>query len=292
MIARVLDMLAAGGAERFIVVVHPEDQELRKELMESSRGSRIRLTYQSERRGMADAVERAAPLVRSENVSEFLLASCDNLYPEGHVSSLIARRRTDGLDAALTLMWVPRQEATETAVVVMQDGLVTDIIEKPHAEKIPSHTWHRGALGAPSLYAVSPETLDYLPNVWPSPRGEREFPEALRLLIADGGKVSGQLVAERMTLTYPKDLLAINGHFLGADPACAVIEADIPPDVTIIPPVRVEAGVRVGAGCRIGPEVYLEAECSIHRGAVIRRAVVLDGASVKANRIVDMSVVA
>jgi bifunctional UDP-N-acetylglucosamine pyrophosphorylase/glucosamine-1-phosphate N-acetyltransferase len=291
MIARVLDMLANGGAERFIIVVHPEDRGLLEQLKQSSRAARIRLAHQDCRWGMADAVESAAPLVRQEHAPEFLLASCDNLYPEGHVSSLIARRRKDTLDAALTLMWTSRQEATSSAVVVMQDDLVVDIIEKPHSEEIPSCSRGPKVLSAPSLYALSPQVLDYLDEVRLSPRNEREFPDALRLLIGDGGKVGGTLVKERMTLTHPMDLLAINRHFLRVDPERATVEAEMPSDVTIVPPVRIETGARVGSGCQIGPEVYLESGCTVHRGARIRRAVVLCGTKVEANQIVDESVI-
>jgi NDP-sugar pyrophosphorylase family protein len=48
----------------------------------------------------------------------------------------------------------------------------------------------------------------------------------------------------------------------------------------------------VAPGCHIGPEVYLETGCSIGARAVVRRAVVLHGASVKADRIVEDSSIA
>ncbi|MFO7743200.1 MAG: NDP-sugar synthase [Anaerolineae bacterium] len=292
MIARVLDMLEAEGVDRFIVVVHPEDKELLEELTRSSRKTRIWQAYQAERRGMADAVGCAAPLVQRTGAAEFLLASCDNLYPPRHPSNLIVRRREERLDAALTLMWTSQQEVASSAGVVVEDGLVTDIAEKPAANQIPSYGGHLRALSAPSLYALTPLILDYVPRVPLSRRNEREFPHALRLLIADGGRVGGQLVKDRMTLTHPRDLLDINRHFLRAAPEAAVIRPQIPPDATVVPPVRIEAGAQVGARCRIGPEVYLETGCSVQRGAVVRRAVVLRGASVKAQQVVDGSVIA
>jgi NDP-sugar pyrophosphorylase family protein len=292
MIMRVLDMLVTGGVRRFVVVVHPTDQELVEELRQSSRAAGIRLAYQDQRQGMADAVECAAPLIQEEDTGEFLLAACDSLYPQGHVGRLITHRRRYALDAALTLMWTSRQEAMSSAVVTMQDGLVTDIIEKPHPEQIPSGDGDSGALTAPSLYALTDRILDYLPEVRLSPREEREFPDALRLVIADGGKVGGRVVSSRMTVTQPEDLPAVNRHFLRGDRCSAVVEADIPSNVTIVPPVRIEAGARVGPGCEIGPEAYLETGCTVREGATIRRAVVLRGASVEANQLIDESVIA
>jgi NDP-sugar pyrophosphorylase family protein len=292
LIGRVLDMLAAGGATRFIVVVHPGRPDLPKYLGASTWADRMHLAYQEERLGTAHALQCAAPQVLENGASEFLLASCDSLYPTDHVGRLIARHRRDALDATLTLMWVPSEKATASAVVVLKDGFVTDIIEKPRLEEMPPYGEHRGALSAPSLYALSPRVLDHLPGVGASSRGEREFPDALRLLIEDGGKVGGQLVEDRMTLTHRDDLLAINRHFLWSDPASAIIETDLPRDVTVALPVRIEAGAKVAPGCHIGPEVYLETGCSIGARAVVRRAVVLHGASVKADRIVEDSSIA
>jgi len=291
MIARVIDMLAVEGAEQFIVVVHPTDQELIDELEQSPRAGRIRLAYQEERLGTADAVESATPQIQADGAREFLLASCDNLYPQGHVSRLITHRRRFGLDAALTLNWASHQEAMSSAVVVMRKGLVQDIIEKPRHQQIPSHGRGSRALTAPSLYVLSKRILDCLPKVRLSSRREREFPDALRLLIADGGTVGGQIVETRMTLTRREDLLAINRHFLKTTLDRAAIEADIPADVSVVPPVLIEGGAQVGPKCKIGPEVYLETDSRIHREAVIRRAVVLRGASVEANQFIEESVI-
>ncbi len=290
MIERVLDMLERGGVERLIIVAHPGDRDLVKALNQSRWAQQIQLTYQEQRLGMAHALQAAAPLVRQEAVSDFLLASCDSLYPNGHVASLIKHHREEGLDATLTLMWTSRHEATPSAIVIRRDGLITDIIEKPSPDEIPQGQSRR-ALSAPSLYALSAEILRHLALVRPSVRGEYEFPDALRLLMADGGAVGGVPVEERMTLTEPGDLLAINRHFLRHDPSSTVIEAELPSDVTIRPPVRVEDGIRLDSGCEIGPEVYLESGCRIFEGASVRRAVVLRGGAVEANQIVDGAVI-
>jgi len=291
MVARVLDMLAQGGVERVIVVAHPGDLKLSAYVAQSPWAVLCRLVHQEQRLGMAHAVESASSLVRAMNVSEFVLASCDNLYPKGHVADLIRCRRQDGLDAALTLMWVPHEEATASAVVVRQEGLVADIIEKPDLEEVPSYDAPGEALTAPSLYALSSQVLDYLPRVTPSRRGEREFPDALRLMIADGGIVGGRMVSSRMTLTTPQDLLALNRHFLQTDPAGATVEAELPPDVTVVPPVRIEAGASVASGCLIGPGTYLEGGSSVGPEATVRRSVVVRGGSVKARDLVEGSLI-
>jgi len=291
MIERVLDMLAAGGVDRGIVVAHPEDRELLTYLDRSSWVNKIRLSYQEQRLGMVQALECAVPQMGEEGASGFLLASCDNLYPKGHVAKLLARYRHNELDAAVTLMWTSHGRATASAVAVLQDHLLTDIIEKPDIETISSYYGSEEALSVPSLYVLSPKVLDYLRQVTPSARGEREFPDALRLLIADGGRVGGQEVGSRMTLTTPQDLLVLNRHVLRRDPTRATVEAKLPAEVTLVPPVRVEAGVHVACGCRIGPETYLESGCQIGAHAIVRRSVIMRRGQVEPDSVVEASVI-
>ena len=284
MIERVMEMLVQGGADRFIVVVHPDDHALIRCFNQPAWASRVRLAYQEQRLGMAHALECTAPFIREDGASDFILASCDNLYPKGHVAALVARRRESGLDAALTLIQVRPEQIPTLAVVAMQHGRVTRIIEKPRPEEAPSD------LGVPALYALSTHVLDYLPYVPTSPRGEREFPDALRLLIEDGNRVEGLLVRERMTLTRPEDLLALNRYFLRHDPDCATIEAGVPGDGSLLPPVRIEAGVELGPGCRVGPEVYLETGSCIGTGATLRQALALRGVIVEADAVIEGTV--
>ena len=284
MVARVLEMLARGGVDRFIAVVHPRDRALIERLSQPPWAGRVRLAYQAQRLGTAPALECAAPFIREDGAAGFVLASCDNLYPDGHVAALVARRREENLDAVLTLMRVQPEVIPTLAVVVLRGGLVTGIIEKPRPEDAPSD------LGVPSLYVLSARVLDYLPRVPVSPRGERELPDALRLLIEDGASVGGLLVPWRMTLTRPADLLALNCRFLRHDPTCAIVEPVLPGDVRVIPPVRVEPGVTLGPGCCVGPDVYLETGCGIGAGATLRQAVVLRGATVEAGAVVEKEV--
>jgi NDP-sugar pyrophosphorylase family protein len=185
----------------------------------------------------------------------------------------------------------PRR-ATASAVVALNEGWVVDITEKPSREELPPYGEQREVLGGLSLYALSPRVLDHLPDVVPSARGEREFADALRLLIENGGRVGAQMVEDRLTLTYLDDLLAINRHVLRSDPASAAVQTDLPATTRITPPVHIEAGAAVAPYCQIGPEAYLETGCTLEAGAAVRRAVVLRGGCVEADQIVDGAVVA
>jgi NDP-sugar pyrophosphorylase family protein len=291
MIERVLDMLHAGGVDVAVVVIHPSDAELVSFLTHSSRFPDIHLVYQEKRLGMAHAFRCAVPVVRDLDEEEFILASCDNLYPHSHVAELIGLRRRQQLAAALSLTWVPRREASGSAVVGLHEGRVTDILEKPDPDAIPRYGREGCALIAPSLYALTESILPYLDRVCPSSRGELEFTAVLRLLIGRGFRVGGLLVDRRLKLTRPQDLLTLNLHFLDSRRDRSLVECDIPADVTIVPPVLVEGDSRVGAGCAVGPSAYLEDGSQVGAGAVVRRSVVLRGGSVGPGEIVDGVVV-
>ena len=285
MVARVIGMLVQEGVDRFVVVVHPDDRPLIELLSRPLWAGRVRLVYQAQRLGMAHALECAAPLIREDGAPAFVLASCDNVYPSGHVAAMIAQGRDgSGLDAVLALMRVRPEMIPTLAVVAMEDGRVTRIVEKPRPEEAPSD------LGVPALYVLSVRLLDYLPHVPVSPRGERELQDALRMWIEDGAAVGGRLVPWRMTLTRPADLLALTCHVLHHDPTSAVVVPPLPSGVHVTPPVRIDAGVDLGSGCSIGPDVYLEAGSGVGAGATVCRAVVLRGATVDAGAVVEGTV--
>ncbi len=284
MVGRVMAYLTGEGVDRFVLVVHPDDDALICYLKRSAWRDVIHLTYQDQRLGMAHALACAASVVEAIGERAFVLASCDNVYPEGHAAALIAQMRQGDLDATLTLMAVSPEQIPTLAVVEMTDGLVTHIVEKPNPEEAPSN------LGVPALYALSTAVFDYLPRTPISSRGEREFPDTLRLWIEDGARVGGLTTLWRMTMTHPLDLLALNRYFLHR-----LKVNDCPEDaqskrILIEQPVCIEAGVSLGVECRIGPEVYVESGAYIGSGALVRRAVILCGGKIAAGDVVEDSV--
>jgi UDP-N-acetylglucosamine diphosphorylase / glucose-1-phosphate thymidylyltransferase / UDP-N-acetylgalactosamine diphosphorylase / glucosamine-1-phosphate N-acetyltransferase / galactosamine-1-phosphate N-acetyltransferase len=279
MLARVLGMLESGGCKQFVIVTHPDDQGLIEHFTSDAWAGRLQLVFQHERRGMAHALACAVPAIRASGAEDFVLAACDNLYPERHVAAMLAGQLRQGLDATLSLMHVAPEVIPTLAVVELKAGLVTRIVEKPRPEDAPSD------LGVPALYVLSRRALDVLPRVPLSARGELEFPDVLRLLIEDGGRVGGVLVERRMTLTRPADPLALNRAYLQREPS--YVATAVAPHVELVQPVRIDAGVELGAGCVVGPEVYLESGCHIGAGAAVRRSVVLRGAVVAAGEVLE-----
>jgi dTDP-glucose pyrophosphorylase len=289
MVGRVLEMLAEGGCDRFVVVVHPSDHELAGYLSSPRWSANVRIARQPERLGMAHALQCATQEIQEileSEVQDFVLASCDNVYPSGHVASLVRERRSRRLDAVVTLLRVTTAEIATIAVVSMRDGFVCSIVEKPDPADAPSD------LGVPSLHVVTTRILECLGRVPVSMRGEREFPDALRLLIEGGGRVGGVVAAQRLTLTRPADLISLTRHYLSLEPDLPCGQAILPRDTRVCQPVRVELGARVGPGCELGPMAVLESGCHVGARSVVRDAVVLRSGTVRPGDTIEHAVVA
>jgi bifunctional UDP-N-acetylglucosamine pyrophosphorylase/glucosamine-1-phosphate N-acetyltransferase len=283
-IERVMEILAAGGVENFILVRGPTDDEMVAYVEgRSAFKENTRIVVQAASLGSAYALACAAPLIEGD----FIVSACDNLVDPAAIRRLRDRWEAERPEALLTLMEVPPQAMSSTGIVALDGPRVTRIVEKPALDQAPSN------LASLPLYAFRPGLLELLPETPLSPRGEYELPAAIQLLIERGGLVEGLPVDSRLTLTTPADLLEINRTYLraqvphvkdrdGPNPGIAEI-----PGVILISPCYIEPGAAVAPGCRIGPEAYLEAGCQVGLNASVRFSALLRGAVVPAGAVVE-----
>lgn len=265
MIARVMEVLKAGGIEDFIVVASPKDIGLEQYC---STLSNVRLFFQQEPRGSGDAL-----LACTEALPEkFLVSACDSLVPSSHIREIRGSLMEDETEAALSIMQVlPETPLMSRSVVAVQGGRVLELIEKPRDDQRISN------LTALPLYALRRSIIEELGELGPSPRGEVELPAGLRAIIHRGCKVVSVEAPERQDLTDQRDLLRLNEIFLGKlSPAIQVAEAvGIPRSAKLIGPILIEEGVVVGEGVSVGPYVYLESGARVGENASLEHAVVL-----------------
>ncbi|MCW5853121.1 MAG: NTP transferase domain-containing protein [Anaerolineae bacterium] len=288
MVARVMQMLVANGVRDFVLVVSPTDAMIMEYFVQEygrlEPDVQVEFVFQAERRGMADALARAAGHIHGP----FILSACDNLVATEHVAALIAHfSALPDAQAVLSLMRISPDLLGKTGVVEWRDGQVLRIVEKPRPQDAPSD------IASLPLYIFRPSLLDYLPRVPVSPRGEYELQDAIQMLIDDRGGVYGLLTDSRLTVTNAADLLAINRHYLlqgGDQPQLA--PRTVGQNTHLITPLRIEEGVEIGRGCVIGPRVYIERDCRIGDNVIIKDAVVLRNAVVAAGSQIVGDVVA
>jgi len=274
-VARVLDLFIDNGIRDLLVLISPDDRDIRPYL-EHYRTDDVTIQFvvQAERLGMAHALTQLAPHLHGD----FLLSACDNLVPTAHVAALLRTHREQKTNALLSLMEIDIAHAATTGIVDWRDGWIQRIVEKPQPADAPSN------IASLPLYLFAHKVLDYLPRVQPSARGEYELQDAIQLLIEEAGRVTGLLTPRRWQLTNVADLLELNRHFLAIDDV-----AEVPPqastfgqNVQLIPPVRIDPGTMIGDDCLIGPNVYLEADCQIGANSHLSNVIGLRGATVAA----------
>jgi len=186
-----LSALADAGIREIVLVIGPEHAVVRDYYTQVCVPTRVQLTFaiQDHPRGTADAVVAAADAVRQD---DFLVLNSDNYYPPD------ALRALTGLDgpglvafernAMLRESNVAVDRIRQFAVVRVDAGdVLGDIIEKPDAQTLD-------ALGddvyvSMNCWRFDARVLDACRRVAPSPRGELEIPDAVRLAMHKMGTV-------------------------------------------------------------------------------------------------------
>ena len=284
-VARVLDLFVQNGIRDILLLISPDDEQIRpyfeQWLVEQTKDDvTINFVVQQERLGMAHALTLLAPHLHGD----FIMSACDNLVPVEHVAALLHTFQAQQANAVLSLMAIDIAQSASTGIVAWDDGWISRIVEKPQPADAPSN------IASLPLYVFAHKLLAYLPSVQPSARGEYELQDAIQLLIADAGQVTGVLTGQRWQLTNVADLLELNRHYLVNEPASAqTLTHALGNQVQLIPPVRIDPGCVIGDNCVIGPHVYLEANCQIGAAAQLSNAIGLRGATVAgASRVRDM----
>jgi len=194
------------------------------------------------------------------------------LVPENEVGKLLSTWELERNNAILTTLRVGPEKIVRMGIVELDGKWVTNIVEKPTLEEAPSD------MGSPPLYCYTTKILDYLSEIQPSPRGEYELQDAIKMLIKRDGKVSAFPLTGRVDLTTPDDLLALNLHYLSNGiPQTEIRTKTIGNNTRFTGPVYIDEGVRIGANCMIGPNVFLESGCVLEDHVCLENTIVLRG---------------
>lgn len=265
---RIIRGMLSSGLRNFILVVNPEDHEIREYFQkEFSLDVQIQFIAQDRQLGTAHALRLAAPHI----TGDFFLSACDSLVPEGEMNLLVSTwSRYPGSQGLLSLERIPQKDADKTGIVTLEGDKVSGIVEKPLPAEAPSN------ISSTPLYAFSSRILDYLSQLPISPRGEYELQGAIQMMIDEGQTVNGIFLKNRLTLTTAEDLLAINLDYLYAQAQRdRVVTKNIGSHTNLVEPVFIEEGVEIGSNCQIGPGVYIEKNVRIGDDVQLENVVVL-----------------
>jgi dTDP-glucose pyrophosphorylase len=75
------------------------------------------------------------------------------------------------------------------AVVLNDDGLMTNIVEKGSSSQIPANAYYNAA-----IYLLPSRIFDYTAKLQKSPRDEYELTDALKAFVQAGGRLRGVIL--------------------------------------------------------------------------------------------------
>jgi dTDP-glucose pyrophosphorylase len=218
-LAYVLHELADAGYRRVCLVVGPGDDDPVRAAARSLPTTRLRLdlAVQPEPLGNAHAVAAAAPLLGDD---PFLVVNGDNLYPAADLARL---RDLDGpgllgyhRETLVRESNLPRERVAAFALLETRDGWLTGIVERPDAARLARSP---DAPVSMTCWRFDRAVLDACRDVDPSPRGERELPDAVALAMARGSRF--RVLPTRsgvLDLTGRRDIPSIEQRLAGREP--------------------------------------------------------------------------
>ena len=266
LLAHVLDA-CAGVVDGAVVVTGYEGETVREHFGAAYDDLPIEYVRQRERLGTAHAIARAREAVDDD----FLALNGDVLVPPDLVERLAA--------AASPAMAVkPVDDPSAYGVVDVEDGYVTDIVEKPATP--PSSLANLGC------YKFPESVFSAIADLEQSPRGEFEITDALAALI-DAGRPPAVVEHDGPWLDVgrPWELLAANEAVL-AD-LDGRVTGTVAEGATLHGTVVVEDGARVRAGAYLEGPVVVQAGADVGPNAYVRGASVI-GPNVRVGNAVEV----
>lgn len=190
--------LAANGVTDFLIVVGYRKDVIMDHFGDGS-GFGVRVSYveQVKQDGTGKVVELGQDFTADD---PFVLSYGDILVSPDSYAPLVDFTE---VDAKLTVK--KDEDVRKGGAVFIEDGYVTDLIEKPKEGQPTSPYYNAG------IYSFSPEIYDYTAKLELSPRGEYELTDAIAALVHDGKRMEAvELGGDWADVRDPEVLAELN----------------------------------------------------------------------------------
>ena len=132
----------------------------------------------------------------------FVLSYGDILVPPACYAPLVDLAGDDGI---LTIRRAPEEEVSKGGAVFIEDGYVTDLVEKPKPPQPTSCFYNAG------IYAFTPVIFDFTAKLELSPRGEYELTDALKAMATGDHRLRAEeLTGDWADVRDPEVLAELN----------------------------------------------------------------------------------
>ena len=227
----VIEALEKNGIREIIVVVGYRKEQVIRFLNQLD--IPIEVVIQKKQLGTAHALKCA----ESHITGDFLLLPGDN-YIDAHSIGRIKEIKN-------AILVKEHPNPSNFGVVLLKDGFVTRIIEKP--EHSPSFMVSTG------IYSLTKEFFSYI--------SENNITDAVSLMLSSGERLKAVIADDWQDAIYPWDILKMNKHLLKNLPEAR--EGSTSRQTTIQGAVRIGKGTTIGPNTVISGPVIIGSDCEI-----------------------------
>jgi UDP-N-acetylglucosamine diphosphorylase / glucose-1-phosphate thymidylyltransferase / UDP-N-acetylgalactosamine diphosphorylase / glucosamine-1-phosphate N-acetyltransferase / galactosamine-1-phosphate N-acetyltransferase len=270
----VIEALLKNGIRDIVVVVGYRKEQVTRFLNQLD--VPVEVVVQAKQLGTAHALKCAESKIHGD----FLLLPGDNYIDPQSIASIATTSNA--------ILMKEHSHPSNFGVVMLQDGHVTNIVEKPeHAE---SHMVSTG------IYSLKQEIFSYIK--------ENDMPSAIMAMIRDGVRVKGVPANDWQDAIFAWDLLKMNQRLLRHLPPAregiasrqTIIQGavrigkgtTIGPNTVITGPVVIGNDCTIGPNCCIMPNTSIGSRVTLEPFTMIGDALVMDDTSIGSHsRIVD-----
>ncbi len=281
-LAHQLDQLE-GLVNEVILVVGYKSKMLQEAFGYSYRNIAIGYVEQEEQLGTGHAAMQAGPYIKDR----FLLMNGDDLYARQDIEACLQHEYT------ITAQEVP--DVRPFSEVVLQNGLVHDIVEKPQNPA--------GNLASIGLFALDKKIFDILNTIPKSPRGEYELPDAIIKLMQIVDMHCHVVAGYWIPVGYPWHILNANDFLLeqyfGEISAGSTIASGVTVDgrlrldkhSVIQPGTSIRGNVIIGRHCAIGPNCIITGNTAIGDHTVLGAGAIIENSVIDRHSRIDPYVI-
>jgi glucose-1-phosphate thymidylyltransferase len=247
-LGHLLDWVVTDRVEEVVLIISPHQEDV-EPYARSATSTPVRIVIQDEPRGQADAIIRVRPYVDGPMLMVFSDTLADVTFDH------LAEVTSDGLAYVKEI-----EDPSRMGVIVVRDGRLVDIIEKPQQ--------FVGNLATVGMYyfrdsAALFSAIDRVLAAPPKLGGEYFLADAVKLMIEDGAQLEPYVVGQwEDTGTIPATLHAHRWLLDRSGGHAAAREG-----VTVIPPVYIADDAVVSQSV-VGPYVTIEAGCRVERSVL------------------------
>jgi glucose-1-phosphate thymidylyltransferase len=279
----VVEALEKNGIRDIVMVVGYRRQQIYDFFGDGDRfGVKITYAVQEQQVGTAHGLKQAADKV----AGTFLVISGANIVDAAIIGGLLQRE-------APCMVVKEQENVSKYGVVVMEEGMVRQVLEKP--ARAPSHLVNTG------IYRLNREVFDYIGE-------ETGLTAVLQRMVQEGRDIGACKTGDVwLDVVYPWDILKLNSLALQNVPPS--LAGQVEEGVVIKGPVTIGKGsvirantyivgpAAIGSGCEIGPSVCIFPGASIGNNVAIfpfsevRNSVIADGVQIGAGSAIHDSVI-